>query len=118
VKSEGQYKVLGKGSYGEVELARVVQRSDRPQLPRELIGKFIAVKKIDRNSLRNKKIAATLLREVDIHRRIKHENIVRLYQAIDVKSNSRYLYLFLEYAEKGSLFHIIRNRLQSESISE
>lgn len=24
VKSEGQYKVLGKGSYGEVELARIV----------------------------------------------------------------------------------------------
>lgn len=69
------------------------------------------MKKIDKNSLRNQKINATLMREVDIHSRIVHENIVRLYQAIEVKNNvSSYLYLLMEYAERGNLFYIIRNR--------
>jgi serine/threonine protein kinase len=71
---------------------------------------MIAVKKIDKNSIRNQKIHSTLMREVDIHSRIIHENIVRLYQAIEVRNQmSNHLYLFLEYAEKGNLFYIIRN---------
>jgi serine/threonine protein kinase len=46
---------LGKGSYGEVELAK-----------HKKTGKSLAVKKIDKSSLANKKIRATLLREVQI----------------------------------------------------
>lgn len=45
--------ILGKGSYGEVELAR-----------HKKTGMKLAVKKIDKGSLANKKIRATLLREV------------------------------------------------------
>ena len=47
--------ILGKGSYGEVELAR-----------HKRTGKLLAVKKIDKMSLANKKIKATLMREVMI----------------------------------------------------
>jgi serine/threonine protein kinase len=57
---------LGKGSYGEVELAK-----------HKKTGKNFAVKKIDKQSLANKKIRATLNREVQIQKQIKHENIVR-----------------------------------------
>lgn len=46
---------LGKGSYGEVELAR-----------HKKTGIKLAVKKIDKQSLANKKIRATLMREVQI----------------------------------------------------
>ena len=44
VKKDGSYKVLGKGSYGEVELATIIQHGNietasGPTLPKELIGK-------------------------------------------------------------------------------
>jgi serine/threonine protein kinase len=92
---EGNYK-LGKGSYGEVELA--VHRKT---------GKRLAVKKIDKSSLANKKIKATLMREVEIHLRLKHENIVRLFTSLE---DDKYIYLVLEYATKGNLFYLIRNK--------
>lgn len=63
---------LGKGSYGEVELA-IHKKS----------GIKLAVKKIDKQSIANKKIKATLMREVEIHKKLKHENIIRLYTAIE-----------------------------------
>jgi hypothetical protein len=47
--------ILGKGSYGEVELAK-----------HKKLGKKLAIKKIDKQSLANKKIKATLMREVEI----------------------------------------------------
>ena len=47
---------LGKGAYGQVEMA-VHTRT----------GAKLAVKKIDKRSIANKKIKATLMREVEIH---------------------------------------------------
>ena len=86
---------LGKGAYGEVEMA-VHKRT----------GTKLAIKKIDKRSLANKKIKQTLMREVDIHKRLKHENIIRLYTSCE---DSDFIYLVLEYAEKGNLFYFIRN---------
>jgi serine/threonine protein kinase len=47
------------------------------------------------------------MRECDIHKRINHENIVRLYTYFERENT---VYLLLEYAEKGNLFYIIRNK--------
>jgi len=47
------------------------------------------------------------MRECDIHKRINHENIIRLYTYFEREST---VYLLLEYAEKGNLFYIIRNK--------
>ena len=88
--------LLGKGSYGEVELAK-----------HKRTGKKLAVKKIDKLSLANKKIKATLLREVEIHKKLKHQNIIRLYTSLE---DDKYIYLILEYAEKGNLFFLIRTK--------
>ena len=86
---------LGKGAYGEVEMA--VHRKT---------GLKLAIKKIDKRSIANKKIKATLMREVDIHKQLKHENIIRLYTSFE---DSDYIYLVLEFAERGNLFFYIRN---------
>ena len=48
---------LGKGAYGEVEMA-VHRRT----------GTKLAIKKIDKRSIANKKIKSVLMREVEIHR--------------------------------------------------
>ena len=53
VKAKGG---LGKGAYGQVDMA-VHGKS----------GTKLAVKKIDKRSIANKKIKSTLMREVDIH---------------------------------------------------
>ena len=53
VKTKGG---LGKGAYGQVDMA--VHKET---------GCKLAVKKIDKRSIPNKKIQATLMREVDIH---------------------------------------------------
>ena len=87
---------LGKGSYGEVELG-----------VHKLSGKQVAIKKIDKGALVNKRIKATLMREVDIHKRLIHENIIRLYTSIE---DSSFIYLILEYASKGNLFYLIRKK--------
>jgi serine/threonine protein kinase len=87
---------LGKGAYGEVEMA--VHKS---------LGLKLAIKKIDKRSIANKKIKAVLMREVDIHRRLRHENIIRLYNSFE---DSDFIYLVLEFAEKGNLFYFIRNK--------
>jgi serine/threonine protein kinase len=92
---------LGKGSYGEVQLAQHV-----------LSGRKLAIKKIDKQSLANKKIKATLLREVEIHKKLGHENIIRLYTSVE---DDNFIYLVLEYAAKGNLFYLIRNK---KSLSE
>lgn len=86
---------LGKGAYGEVEMA--VHKN---------IGIKLAIKKVDKRSLTNKKIKATLMREIEIHKRLKHENIIRLYTSVEDKD---FIYLVLEYAEMGNLFFYVRN---------
>jgi serine/threonine protein kinase len=76
----------------------------------------VAVKKIDKRSIANKKIQATLMREVEIHRQLKHQNIIRLYSHFE---DQEYIYLVLEYAEGGNLFYFIRNgrtRLSEEQV--
>ncbi|CDW86401.1 protein kinase domain containing protein [Stylonychia lemnae] len=92
---QGNYQ-LGKGSYGEVQLAQ-----------HKKSGKKLAIKKINKQSLANKKIKATLMREVEIHKKLQHENIIRLYTSVE---DDKFIYLILEYAAKGNLFYLIRNR--------
>ena len=47
------------------------------------------------------------MREVQIHKKLKHENIIRLLTSIE---DDKYIYLILEYASKGNLFFLIRNK--------
>ena len=89
-------RVLGKGSYGEVELGIL-----------KSTGKKVAIKKIDKSSVANKKIKATLMREVQIHKKLKHENIIRLLTDLE---DDKFIYLILEYASKGNLFFLIRSK--------
>ena len=89
-------KVLGKGSYGSVELARHKKSK-----------KLYAIKVIQKNSLANQRLKENLYREVDIHKQIKHENIIRLYDSFEDDQN---IYLVLDYAERGNLFYLIRRK--------
>ena len=81
-------KMLGWGAYGEVKLVWFNKTKD-----------LYALKIIKKSSSVNKNI--NLMKEVEIHKKLKHENIVWLLTHFEDKDN---LYLILEYASNGSLF--------------
>ena len=47
------------------------------------------------------------MREVEIHKKLKHDNIIRLYTSLE---DEKFIYLVLEYAAKGNLFYLIRKK--------
>jgi serine/threonine protein kinase len=85
---------LGKGSFGEVALA-----THRPS------GTKVALKKIEKQSLKSTKMKQTLLREIQIQKQLNHQYICRLYSSFE---DSQTIYLALEYASVGNLFFLIR----------
>ena len=55
-----------------------------------------------------------LKRELNIQKALKHEHIVKLYNAFESKG---FLYIILEYVEKGNLFEYMKaNRLNEDDI--
>lgn len=91
---DGGKKVLGKGAYGQVKLVKL-----------KSTGELFALKIISKATLQNKNL--DLMREVEIHKRLKHVNIIRLINYFEDREN---LYLILEYASRGSLFHLIKKK--------
>ena len=60
------------------------------------------------NSLKNEKsksLAKELLREIQVHRDLNHENILKFYGSVENKTSGPYggIYLVIQYAEKDSL---------------
>lgn len=85
---------LGKGSYGEVKLFRHKET-----------GSKYAVKIIQKEFIQKHSSVSVLLREIQIHKNLKHENIV---QMINCFEDEERVYIVLEHASKGNLFRIIR----------
>jgi serine/threonine protein kinase len=50
-----------------------------------------------------------LFREISLHKILKHPNIIRLYDHLEDRVK---IYLILEYAEKGSLFDLMRKKIK------
>lgn len=63
---------LGQGSYGSVELVRYRKT-----------GQLFAMKRLEKNSFANKMQRRSLLQEVEIHKRLVHDNIIRLYHSFE-----------------------------------
>jgi len=91
--------VLGKGAYGEVWLVQNKITKDR-----------YAMKMFDKRRIfigKTQQIVKDLEREINIQKKLRHDNIIRLYDAMSDKDR---IYLLMEYASGGSLFHHIRNK--------
>lgn len=91
---------LGKGSYGEVRLCK--ERTS---------NELFAIKVMDKKVLQKKVIGKSstsfddVKREVAIMKKLKHENVVRLYEVMDDPRHNK-LYLVLEYMKRGDLIQI------------
>lgn len=92
---------LGRGSYGLVRKGF-----------NTLDGKFYAIKILNKNLLQKRKIMGRgrafadlwekVKVEIAIMKRLRHPNVVRLYEVIDDPTRDK-LYMVLEYASKGAL---------------
>eukprot|EP00667_Euglena_gracilis_P015439 EG_transcript_16061 len=85
---------LGKGKFGEVYLAR------------EKGSRFlVALKVIDKEQVAAAKVTHQVRREIEIHAKLRHPNIVRLYAYFYDK---RRVYLVLEYCPRGELYKLLQ----------
>lgn len=88
-------KSLGAGAFGDVFLAK--HKND---------GKYFAIKIMEKNRIEESGASLDIIyREISIHRRIHHENIVQLFGHYEEKE---FFYLIMEYINGGSLFSFIK----------
>ena len=89
-------KIIGTGAIGNVYLAK-----------NKIDKKLFAIKQIKKKNLIKTGASLEIIqREISIHRRIRHENIVQLYSHYEDKKN---VYLIMDYANSGTLFNFINN---------
>lgn len=93
--TSGSLKNIGSGAFGEVYLAK--NKKD---------GKFFAIKQMDKNKIIESGANLDIIyREISIHRRIQHENIVKLYSHFE---DEKTFYLIMDYVNSGTLFNVIK----------
>jgi 5'-AMP-activated protein kinase catalytic alpha subunit len=84
---------LGEGTFGNVKLGKHIQS-----------GQLVAVKILEKNRITDQADVERVIREMTIQNRIRHTNVIKLYEIIETKSN---IYLMMEYASGGELFDYI-----------
>lgn len=87
-KTIGQYEILkkklGEGTFGKVKMGR-----------HQLSKEGVAIKVLERSRIKEEADVKRVSREIKILRRIRHDNIVQLYEVIYTRSQ---IYLIMEYA--------------------
>ncbi|KAI4368669.1 hypothetical protein MLD38_017202 [Melastoma candidum] len=89
----GKYELgrtVGEGTFAKVKFARNTET-----------GESVAVKILDKEKVLKNKMAEQIKREIATMKRIKHPNVVRLYEVMGSKTK---IYIFLEFATGGELF--------------
>lgn len=95
-------RTLGKGSFGRVKEALHV-----------ISGEKIAIKILEKAKIKKDEDLMRVRREIDILKRVRHPNIIQLYEvpADDkVIETSKYFFFVMECAEKGDLSDYIESK--------
>ncbi len=93
--------MLGQGTFSTIYLYK-----------NKLTQKLFAVKHIYKNKILETIKTLSKFKEIEIHKKLIHDNIIRLYSSRETKD---YYDLLLEYAPKGNIFQLI---LQKQNFSE
>lgn len=94
-------KLLGHGTFAKVYHARNV-RSDEG----------VAIKVIDKEKILKSGLIAHIKREISILRRVRHPNIVQLFEVMATKTK---IYFVMEFVRGGELFNkVAKGRLKEE----
>lgn len=94
-------KKIGNGAFGQVYLAI-----------HKLTGKFVAIKMIELSQLKDKYSRKKVFQEVYILKKIRHSNIIRLFEVFE---NKKHIMMVMEYAGGGDLYHLVK---KSENLTE
>jgi 5'-AMP-activated protein kinase, catalytic alpha subunit len=82
-------QLIGKGAFGKVTLAI-----------HKLTGRYVAIKAIDKTYMQDSYSRQKVLQEVYILRKIRHSNIIRLYEVFE---SEKHFLMVMEYASGGDL---------------
>lgn len=94
-------KLLGHGTFAKVYHARNVKS-----------GESVAIKVIDKEKILKVGLIAHIKREISILRRVRHPNIVQLFEVMATKSK---IYFVMEYVRGGELFNkVAKGRLKED----
>ncbi|XP_055348902.1 aurora kinase C-like isoform X2 [Paramacrobiotus metropolitanus] len=89
-------RVLGKGKFGKVYLAR------------EKKSRFVvALKVMHKSELKSNNVEHQLRREIEIQTHLRHPHIIRMYGVFHDTSK---IYLILEYAPNGELYKLLEHK--------
>ena len=95
-------RAIGEGTFGKVRLGI-----------HKLSGIQVAIKILIKKKIIDVSDIERVSREITILKKIRHINIIRLYEVIDT---SKYIFLIMEYANNGEVFDYIVNKTRlSES---
>ena len=94
--NDPRLKLLGKGTYGEVKLYKHNSTSV-----------LYAIKIINKEFIKKHSSITVLIREITVHKNLKHPNVIQLIKYFE---DTEKVFIVLEYANKGSLFRIIRKQ--------
>ncbi|KAL8229723.1 hypothetical protein R6Q57_014623 [Mikania cordata] len=94
-------KLLGHGSFSKVYLARNVKTNE-----------YVAIKVIDKEQILKGGLISHIKREISILRRVRHPNIVQLFEVMATKTK---IFFVMEYVKGGELFNkVAKGRLKEE----
>ncbi|MED6155057.1 CBL-interacting serine/threonine-protein kinase 12 [Stylosanthes scabra] len=94
-------KLLGHGTFAKVYCAKNVKT-----------GEWVAIKVIDKEKILKGGLVAHIKREISILRRVRHPNIVQLFEVMATKTK---IYFVMEYVRGGELFNkVAKGRLKEE----
>ncbi|KAF2303028.1 hypothetical protein P3X46_020187 [Hevea brasiliensis] len=94
-------KLLGHGTFAKVYHARNVKTNES-----------VAIKVIDKEKILKGGLMAHIKREISILRRVRHPNIVQLFEVMATKAK---IYFVMEYVRGGELFNkVAKGRLKEE----
>ncbi|OIW20200.1 hypothetical protein TanjilG_06601 [Lupinus angustifolius] len=94
-------KLLGHGTFAKVYYATNIKT-----------GEGVAIKVIDKEKILKGGLVAHIKREISILRRVRHPNIVQLFEVMATKAK---IYFVMEYVRGGELFNkVAKGRLKEE----
>ncbi|KAK1420400.1 hypothetical protein QVD17_21960 [Tagetes erecta] len=94
-------QVLGHGSFGKVYVARNIKTNE-----------LVAIKVIDKEKILKDGLISHIKREISILRRVRHPNIVQLFEVMATKTK---IFFVMEYVKGGELFSkVAKGRLKEE----
>ncbi|KAJ8633420.1 hypothetical protein MRB53_026756 [Persea americana] len=96
-------KLLGHGTFAKVYHARNVNTDES-----------VAIKVLDKAKILKIGMMAHIKREISILHRVRHPNIVRLYEVMATKSK---IYFVMEFVKEGELFKKVKNGRLREDVA-